>query len=108
MKVRNTILLFFILTFNLLAYNTTEKDRTKENINSTIVSNQGADSSALASPTITSDVDGGGLTADKGNLNSILGYSIFIFFSVLIIILIDNRNLEKRYKKLASDFKPKE
>ncbi|WP_046758345.1 hypothetical protein [Kordia jejudonensis] len=44
----------------------------------------------------------------KGSLNSILSYSIFIFFAVLIIILIDNRNLEKRYKRLVSDFKNKD
>ncbi len=108
-KIQITILLFFIFTFSLLAYNTTEKDRTKEKMNSTVVSNTNNDASGLTPSTITNDADGGGQSSDKeGSLNSILGYSILIFFSVLIIILIDNRNLEKRYKKLLTDFKPKE
>ena len=108
-KIQNTILLFFIFTFNLQAYTTAEITRTKENINATVVATDpGANTGSLASSTIANDADGGGITADKGSLNSILGYSIFIFFSVLIYILIDNRNLERRYKKLASDFNNKE
>lgn len=108
-KVQFTILLFFISTISLLAYSTPKKDGTKKDINSTVVSNTNNDTSGLTSSTITNDADGGGLSDDKeGSLNSILGYSILIFFSVLIIILIENRNLERRYKKMLSDFKSKE
>jgi hypothetical protein len=107
-KIQSTILLFFIFTLSLLANPTTKKDRIKGNINSTVVSNQGADTSALTSPTISSNANGGGLTTNKGSLNSILSSSILIFFSVLIIILIDNRKLQRRYEKLASDFNSKD
>lgn len=109
MKVQFTILLFFISTISLLACTTYNTDAVKDKVNKTVVSNTSNDTSGLPSSSITNDTDGGGQSSDKeGALNSILGYSIFIFFSVLIIILIDNRNLEKRYKKLVSDFKPKE
>ncbi|QHI36439.1 hypothetical protein IMCC3317_18020 [Kordia antarctica] len=108
-KIQNTILLFFIFTFTLQANTTVETNRTKKNINATVIAtDQGTNTSSLVAPTIANDAEGGGITADKGSLNSILGYSILIFFSVLIIILIDNRNLERRYKKLASDFNNKE
>ncbi len=51
---------------------------------------------------------GNGSEGEDETLDSVLGYFIFIFFSVLVIILIDNRNLEKRYKKLVADYKNKE
>lgn len=106
-KLQNTILLFFAFTINLLANPTAETNRIKENISSTIVSNQDANTGALVAPAVTNDANGGVATS-KGSLNSILGYSILIFFSVLIIILVDNRKLQRRYKQLASDFKSKE
>jgi hypothetical protein len=46
--------------------------------------------------------------SEDETLDSVLGYFIFIFLSVLVIILIDNRNLEKRYKKLVADYKTKD
>ncbi|MBC8755922.1 hypothetical protein H2O64_14685 [Kordia sp. YSTF-M3] len=107
-KIHITILLFLIFTYSLPAFNTTDKDRSKVNINSTVVSNNTNDTGVLPRPTITSNSDGGGLSTDKNPLVSILSFSILIFFSILVIILIDNRNLEKRYKKLVSDYKNKE
>jgi hypothetical protein len=107
-KVQITILLFLIFTFSLAAFNTTDEDRSKVNISSSVVSNNGNDTSVLTTPTIASNTDGGGLSTDKNPLVSILSFSILIFFSILIIILIDNRNLERRYKKLVSDYKNKE
>ncbi|WP_298422631.1 hypothetical protein [uncultured Kordia sp.] len=103
-KIQITILLFFIFALNLHA-NIPNKadDQLQDNITSNVVPSQGEQAgSYIISP------DEGGSGTLKGSLNSILGYSIFIFFSVLIIILIDNRNLEKRYKKLVSDFKNKD
>lgn len=65
----------------------------------------------LNPPRIAADDGGsfGGLSVEEDEtLDSVLGYFIFIFLSVLVIILIDNRNLEKRYKKLLADFKSKD
>jgi len=107
-KIQNTILLFFIFTFSLLANNTVKTDHIKENISPTIVNNQDANTGALVAPAIANKSDGGVAPTNKGNLNSILGYSIFIFFSVLIIILVDNIKLQRKYKELASDLKSKE
>ena len=109
-KIKLTILFLFIITFNLPASNSVKTDITKENISTTAVTtDQGINANALTKkPTIVNDIDGGGLAADDRSLNSILGYFILIFFSVLIFILIDNRNLERRYKKLASEFNNKE
>lgn len=100
-KIQFTIL-FFIFSYNLLA-NTTDKvdNQLQDNITSTVAPSETTDAGILGG---VSD-DGSTL---KGSLNSILSYSILIFFSVLIIILIDNRNLEKRYKRLVSDFKNKD
>jgi hypothetical protein len=103
-KIQITILFFFICILNLHASTPNKTDDSlKDNINATVTTNQGGQSGAL---TITSSDNT--IPTLKGSLNSILGYSIFIFFSVLIIILIDNRNLEKRYKKLVADFKNKD
>lgn len=101
-KIQFTILLFFIFSLNLLA-NTTKKtdDPLKDNITSTVAPSENSESGTFSG---TSDE----ASTLKSSLNSILGYSIFIFFSVLIIILIDNRNLEKRYNRLVSDFKNKD
>ncbi|EDP97850.1 hypothetical protein U8527_17825 [Kordia algicida OT-1] len=106
MKIQFTILLFFICTCNLLANRLAEAN-TPDDLNTTVVA-QGNDTGAMSPSNITDEGSGGGLSSDKESINSILGYSILIFFSVLIIILIDNRNLERRYKKLATDFKNKE
>ncbi|WP_430412096.1 hypothetical protein [Kordia sp.] len=103
-KIQITILLFFIFAFNLHA-NVSNKtnDQLQDNITSNVAPNQGEQSSSF----IINPENGGSGTL-KSSINSILSYSIFIFFSVLIIILIDNRNLEKRYKKLVSEFKHKD
>lgn len=106
MKIQFTILLFFICTCSLLANRPAEAN-TPDDINTTVAT-QGNDTGAMSPSTITNEAGGGGLSSDKSSINSILGYSILIFFSVLIIIMIDNRNLERRYKKLATDFKNKD
>lgn len=101
-KIQFTILLFFIFSLNLLANIPKKTDNSlKDNITSTVATSENSQSGSFAG---TSD----DVSTLKGSLNSILSYSIFIFFSVLIIILIDNRNLEKRYKRLVSDFKNKD
>lgn len=61
-----------------------------------------------APSTVTQDESGGGflmISKEGETLHSVLGYFIFIFFSVLVIIMIDNRNLERRYRRLLADFK---
>ncbi|WP_420574614.1 hypothetical protein [Kordia sp.] len=107
MKIRFTILLVFIFTCNLLAHSPTDATLNSNSVSSNVV-DQSSDAGMVTPTTIASSNEGGGVSTDKGELNSILGYSIIIFFSVLIIILIDNRNLEKRYKKLVTDFKTKD
>ncbi|WP_046745044.1 hypothetical protein [Kordia zhangzhouensis] len=108
MKTFLTILLFSVSTCVLLAHTSKRKNSTAYDAEVTFMSAKSTNAAVISSPTIESPIESGGLNADKGDLNSILGYSILIFFSVLIIILIDNRNLEKRYKKLLSDFKNKD
>ncbi|MEM6718671.1 MAG: hypothetical protein AAF611_05135 [Bacteroidota bacterium] len=83
---------------------------TTNNINSSIAVD--ADGEPILKPsTITTDDSGmiGGFSnTEDETLDSVLGYFILIFLSVLVIILIDNRNLERRYKKLVADFKTKD
>jgi hypothetical protein len=104
-KIQITILLFSLCTLNLLASTPKNTDnQLEDNITSSVTSSESIETSSGA----LSISNGENFPTFKESLNSILGYSIFIFFSVLIIILIDNRNLEKRYKKLVSDFKNKD
>jgi len=106
-KTKITILLFFIFALNLRA-NVPEKTESQlqDYITSKVIAQQNNDASIINTPIVIDNEPGGISTSGKREkLHSILAYSIFIFLSVLIIILIDNRNLEKRYKKLAADFK---
>jgi hypothetical protein len=64
-----------------------------------------------APATVAEDESGGGFivrTEEGETLHSVLGYFIFIFFSVLVVIMIDNRNLERRYERLLADYKNKD
>ncbi|WP_146169808.1 hypothetical protein [Kordia periserrulae] len=82
------------------------------NTTSTIIRTESSGEISFESPRIMDDESGsfGASFSDtkEDTLDSVLGYFIFIFFSVLVIILIDNRNLEKRYKKLLTEFKSKD
>ncbi|WP_298514144.1 hypothetical protein [uncultured Kordia sp.] len=110
MKLKYTILLVLLYTCNLLAANTKYADDNAFNFNTSIT--EPGNEAVLNPPTIATADDssllGGGIGDEDETLDSVLSYFILIFFSVLIIILIDNRNLEKRYKKLVADFKTKE
>lgn len=109
MKLKYTIVLVFLYTCNLLAGNPTFTDNTFIN---TIVKTDFSGAEVIVdSPTIAAEDTGmlGNVLDDEdGTLDSVLSYFILIFLSVLVIILIDNRNLERRYKKLVADFKTKD
>ncbi|KAB8154202.1 hypothetical protein EZY14_007125 [Kordia sp. TARA_039_SRF] len=110
MKLKHTIVLFFLYTSTLLANNLIYTDG-YTNTTSTIITSESSGEITFESPRIMDDESGsmGTFSDTKGDsLDSMLGYFIFIFFSVLVIILIDNRNLEKRYKKLVAEFKNKD
>ncbi|MFK7748877.1 MAG: hypothetical protein AB8B65_10825 [Kordia sp.] len=110
MKVTFTILLALVCTCSLSARNSFFTDGNAYTMHTFITIEPGT-STALNPPTIVTDNAGGlgGFSETKEEkLDSILGYFIFIFFSVLVVILIDNRNLERRYKKLVADYKTKD
>jgi len=107
-KLKYTIVLVLLCTFNLLVANTEHTYTNAINFNTML---EPGNEVIMTAPGIAADdnsIIGGGISSEDEILDSVLGYFILIFFSVLIIILIDNRNLEKRYKKLAADFKTKD
>ena len=109
-KTLLTILLFFVSTCALVAHPVKEKNTNL--YGDSDVAFVDTKSTHTDVPTtsqiVNSNGNGGFESAKRNELHSILGYSIMIFFSVLIIILVDNHKLEKRYKKLLSDTKTKE
>lgn len=109
MKIKFSILLIFLVTYSLLANDPTRPEQDYAAMNTKTVVLKDANADVINPPTITNDSANGGVSDTRRNkLNSILFYSILIFLSVLVIILIDNRNLQRQYKKLASDSKNKD
>jgi len=110
-KLKYTIVLVFLCTSHLLAANSTATNTYALDAKSVSTVENSEGESILKPSKIAAD-DGAILGTISGGedetLDSVLGYFIIIFFSVLVIILIDNRNLEKRYKKLVADFKSKD
>lgn len=112
MKIKYTLVLIFLYSCSLLAVNSSYTDGNVINLN-TIIATEPGNEPLFDPPRAVADDSGaiGSASVAGGEdetLDSVLGYFIFIFFSVLVIILIDNRNLEKRYKKLVADFKTKD
>lgn len=113
MKLKYIIVLIFLYSCNLLAVNTAYTDKNAIYIN-TIITAEPGNEPLFDPPRVAADDTSGAMGSNSFSgsedetLDSVLGYFIFIFLSVLVIILIDNRNLEKRYKKLVADYKTKD
>ncbi|AXG72443.1 hypothetical protein KORDIASMS9_04717 [Kordia sp. SMS9] len=110
MKLTYTIILVLFCTSQLWAINASPTDYNNSLGAETYISST-TDEFIFEPSKIAADDSGMIVNSSEGEeetLDSVLGYFIFIFFSVLVIILIDNRNLEKRYKKLVADYKHKD
>ncbi|MEM6685497.1 MAG: hypothetical protein AAF617_06840 [Bacteroidota bacterium] len=111
MKLKYIITLILVYACNLLtAGNSIITNNSAFQVH-TIISTEPSEGNIIDSPSITADDSGMYYEVsddEDETLDSVLGYFILIFLSVLVIILIDNRNLERRYKKLVADFKTKD